>query len=235
MKLRLFFLVAGLVLFGLLVALYQQTQPVQRGFRGTGMVLMYKPDVIARQEAINKYPKPLRAAKTDGPLASEAYQNVQVLGDLTQGQMVRLMLSIKSWVAPDVGCNYCHNAPDYASDVKYTKRVAREMLRMTRHINADWTQHVKANGATGVTCFTCHRGQPIPAKTWFISPSRSQLQVGFSNLKSSVHPATPAAANTVLAPDALSEFLLGSKPIRVVGPTALTTTDRHIIQDTRDT
>jgi len=232
---RTFFLGTGIALFGLGATVYQQTQPVQRGYRGTGMVLMYKPDAIARQDEINKYPKPLRAARTDGPLASEAYQNVQVLGDLTQAQMVRLMLSIKNWVAPDVGCNYCHNAPDYASDVKYTKRVAREMLRMTRHINADWTQHVQANGPTGVTCYTCHRGQPVPPRTWVSAPPPAQREAGFMRLASGVKPPTPAAANTVLASDALSEYLLGSNNVRVVTTHALPAGDKFVMQKTRDT
>jgi photosynthetic reaction center cytochrome c subunit len=35
---------------------------------------------------------------------------------------------------------------------------------MTRTINADWSNHV---APAGVTCYTCHRGQPIPAETWF--------------------------------------------------------------------
>ena len=51
-----------------------------------------------------------------------------------------------------------------ADDRLYTKRVARVMLKMTRHINKDWQAHV---GTTGVTCYTCHRGQPVPANVWF--------------------------------------------------------------------
>jgi photosynthetic reaction center cytochrome c subunit len=232
---RSFFLGTALALVGIGAAVYQQTQPVQRGYRGTGMVLMYKPDAIAQQDVINKFPKPLRAARTGGPLASEAYQNVQVLGDLTQAQMVRLMLSIKNWVAPDVGCNYCHNAPDYASDVKYPKRVAREMLRMTRHINADWAQHVQANGPTGVTCFTCHRGQPVPARTWFSAPTAAQRESGFTRRISSVKPPTLAAANTVLSTDALSKYLLGADNIRFVGTQALPVGSRYAIPKARDT
>ena len=38
------------------------------------------------------------------------------------------------------------------------------MLQMTQHINADWKSHV---AQTGVTCYTCHRGQPVPANVWF--------------------------------------------------------------------
>ena len=40
---------------------------------------------------------------------------------------------------------------------------------MVRNINADWQTHV--NG-TGVTCYTCHRGQPVPANVWFNEPGR---------------------------------------------------------------
>ena len=49
----------------------------------------------------------------------------------------------------------------------YTKVVARRMIQMTRHINSDWQQHV---AGTGVTCYTCHRGQPVPANIWFNDP-----------------------------------------------------------------
>ena len=41
------------------------------------------------------------------------------------------------------------------------------MLQMTRHINADWQPHV---GATGVTCYTCHRGNNVPKNIWFNNP-----------------------------------------------------------------
>ena len=45
-----------------------------------------------------------------------------------------------------------------------TKVIARRMFQMTKHINQDWTQHV---AQTGVTCYTCHRGRPVPAQVWF--------------------------------------------------------------------
>ena len=45
------------------------------------------------------------------------------------------------------------------------------MIQMTRHINADWKSHV---GETGVTCYTCHRGQPVPNNIWFSEPTRGQ-------------------------------------------------------------
>ena len=142
-----------------LLAGYHRTEVVQRGFRGTAMNQLFRESYFDKEDLINKFPKPLGPAKTEGPTAGETYDNVHVLGDLSKAQFARTMLSIKSWVAPDVGCNLCHAAPIYNSDEKYQKRVARKMLEMTRHINTDWTQHV---GKTGVTCFTCHRGEVAP-------------------------------------------------------------------------
>jgi photosynthetic reaction center cytochrome c subunit len=207
-----------------------RTQAVQRGYRGQASVELFSEKTLAQEDEINKLVKPLRAAKTTGPKAADTYENVQVLGDLTQQQFVRTMLSIKAWVAPEAGCNYCHNAPDYASDTKYTKRVAREMLRMTRHINTDWTVHV---AATGVTCYTCHRGQGVPAKTWYSAPDR-QVD-GDSVVRLPERLPTAAAANTALPIKALDDYLLHDDNVRVAGPTALQDGNRHSVSQARDT
>ena len=50
---------------------------------------------------------------------------------------------------------------------------------MVRHINTDWHAHV---ATTGVTCYTCHRGQPVPANVWFtIRPFRTQADLPATN------------------------------------------------------
>ena len=41
------------------------------------------------------------------------------------------------------------------------------MISMTQNINENWDGHVNANKEVGVTCFTCHRGQPVPSDIWF--------------------------------------------------------------------
>jgi photosynthetic reaction center cytochrome c subunit len=207
-----------------------RTQEVQRGYRGQASVELFSESTLRKQDEINKYPKPLRAANTNPPTAAEFYQNVHVLGDLSKQQFARTMLSIKAWVAPEQGCNYCHNAPDYTNDDKYTKRVAREMLRMTRHINTDWTAHV---GKVGVTCYTCHRGQPVPAKYWYSAPDRNVT--GDSVTRPSQRLPTAAAGNTVLPIYALDDYLLHDDNIRVVGPTALQTGNRRSVLQARDT
>ena len=232
-----------------LLAGCERTQSEQRGYRGLGLVQVRSPATVAQLEAVNTVPRPLRKANPNGPLAADEFQNVQVMGDLSRAEFARLMLSIKSWVAPEEGCDYCHQAPDYASDAKYTKRVAREMLRMVRHINCDWSQHV---GATGVTCFTCHRGQPVPAKEWFaalprvqeglmpprrpnrpITPSAASGTVP-TNLKGDYLP-TPAAAATTLPNVALSDYLQHDRAIRIVGTEALQAGNRHSINQAKET
>jgi len=208
-----------------------QRSPVeQRGLRGQGMVQWSGTQAAPAQDELNQVPKPLRKVSAKGPTAAEVYQNVQVLGDLSKAEFARLMLSFKSWVASEEGCNLCHNAPDYASDEKYAKQVARAMIVMTRHINTDWTTHVKG---TGVTCYTCHRGQAVPTKVWFAVPE-PRLS-GFVVRSPAIRPPTPAAARSAPPADPLSDFLLNEKPIRVVGLTPLNSGNPRTIRDTRST
>jgi photosynthetic reaction center cytochrome c subunit len=188
----------------------------------------YRPATLAEEAEINKVPKPLRKVSSEGPKAGEVYTNVQVLGDLSKPEFARLMVSFKNWVAPEVGCNYCHNAPDYASDEKYPKLIARAMIGMTRHINSDWTAHVKT---TGVTCYTCHRGQPVPPKVWYGVPQAEPAT--FMARKPSQRPPTPSAARTALPAEALGDFLLDELPIRIVGPTPLQDGNTHTVRQAR--
>lgn len=142
----------------------ETVQPIQRGYRGLGMVEMYQPAKVAELAKTQQSPEGVPATGGGGPLASSIYQNVQVLKDLDIGEFNRLMVSITQWVAPEVGCSYCHADGDLAADTVYTKVVSRRMLEMTRHINSDWKAHV---AETGVTCYTCHQGKPVPTNIWF--------------------------------------------------------------------
>jgi photosynthetic reaction center cytochrome c subunit len=95
-----------------------------------------------------------------------------VLGDVDANEFIRLMGAITEWVSPEQGCAYCHSEEEaFSDDSLYTKRVSRRMLEMTRAINAQWSDHV---GATGVNCYTCHRGNPVPAEIWFTEPENPQ-------------------------------------------------------------
>ncbi|MFN3590698.1 MAG: photosynthetic reaction center cytochrome PufC [Thermaurantiacus sp.] len=187
----------------------------QLGPRGVGMEQVTNPRVQRAQRPI---PDPVLLAATPGePLAREVYQNVQVLGDLPVSQFNALMSNITNWVSPvragdpNSGCNYCHNPENMASEEKYTFTVSRSMINMTRTINQDWQTHVKD---TGVTCWTCHRGQPVPGNVW-VEPaperSRGLLQtLGGQNMP------MPSVAYATLPFDPFSRYFAGSDDIRVV-------------------
>ena len=203
---------------------------VQNGYRGTGMLEVYNPRLVAAQAALNAVPEPQPAAPPDGPRASLVFKNVKVLGDQSVGEFTRTMAAMTQWVSPQQGCTYCHNPQDFASDALYTKVVARRMLEMTRHINADWQTHVST---TGVTCYTCHRGNNIPAATWFsAAPQNPRSLVG--NRAGQNAPAM-SVGYTALPNDPFSLFLADSQEIRVAGATALEAGNRHSIKQTEAT
>ena len=122
-------------------------ESTQTGYRGTGMVQIADAERVAALMAANQVPAPpYDLEPIDGPLASEAYENVQVLGHLPESQFLRLMTAITEWVSPEEGCGYCHNLENLASDEVYTKVVSRRMLQMTWQINDTWSSHVADTG-----------------------------------------------------------------------------------------
>jgi len=199
---------------------------VQHGFRGTGMAQIYNPRAVEAQEARNEVPPALPAAPDEGPKAGKLYKNVKVLGDLSGGQFTRLMVSMTTWIAPEQGCNYCHNPANFADDSLYTKVVARRMIEMTRYINSDWKNHV---AETGVTCYTCHRGQPVPAQVWF---RKKDEPYGSNFMGDKAGQNTPDRdVNLSSLPyDPFTPFLLGNENIRVNGNTALPSGNRQSIK-----
>ena len=193
---------------------------VQRGVRGTGMVQVYNPRTVEAQIPANQPPadQPAIPVTEGSPKAADVYQNVKVLGSLDVGNFTRLMVAMTSWVSPEAGCNYCHSDNgNFAEDSKYTKVVARRMLQMTQDINANWKSHV---AETGVTCYTCHRGQPVPAQVWFQpEPDRQASRMAGSSAGQN-QPAMQVGV-TSLPGDGLTPYLLNDQPIRVAGTTAL--------------
>lgn len=189
----------------------------QIAYRGTGSATITNPRLAAALRQVNGIPATpyaLDPAKPGDELARHAYQNVQVVGDLTTDQFNHLMASITQWVAPpEQGCNYCHNPNNMASDAVYTKIVARKMLQMTRNINANWTSHVQG---VGVTCWTCHRGNAVPKNVWNIDPNPAthggQLFGNTRGIGSAGHSSVRYAS---LPYDPFTPYLLGAYPIRV--------------------
>jgi hypothetical protein len=99
-------------------------------------------------------------------------RNLKVLPkDITHEQLDSTM---HSWsTALGVHCNFCHapsadstsHHPDFASDAKPEKKMARYMYTMTAKINKKFFKADKDEQGmmmAAVSCKTCHRGSPHP-------------------------------------------------------------------------
>jgi photosynthetic reaction center cytochrome c subunit len=192
----------------------------QTGFRGTGMVEMDNARAKTKLVNVNLAPEASPKADANGPTAGSLYKNVQVLGNQSVGEFTRTMVSMTNWVSPKEGCTYCHKAgEDFSADTLYTKVVARKMLSMTAKINSDWSTHV---GNTGVTCYTCHRGNHIPTELWY-SAADPGTPKGFTGWKYGQNTPVAASGYSSLPVDALSSYLSGDGQVRVQGDHALPT------------
>ena len=211
-------IVIGAAMGGLLVAvlimLYGSaygTTSLQTGPRGAGMsVPEFNADLARPDPTIENYytEEPYEVEEGEG-LAKDIYENVQVLGNVSEGNFNRLMLAMTEWVAPEQGCAYCHNEENLAADDKYTKIVSRRMIQMTQNLNENWDGHV---AETGVNCYSCHRGQNVPTGIWFkISPGLESA-AGWS---ANQNIATDQSVSTSLPHDALEKLLLEDGQIAV--------------------
>ena len=230
------------------VATYKPILGHQVGNPGVGMEVIDTRERLAAKLAANEVPEALPPASQDGLLAVDAYKNVQVLGHLSSGEMTRLMTAITTWVAPEAGCGYCHASQRDAdgnvvkndlgfaqadpnkmdSDELYTKKVARRMLEMTMYVNADWKEHVKG---TGVTCYTCHRGNAVPAYVWFNAPEEGS-NAPMVGRRSEQNAPSMAAGLSSLPNSAFHPFLDGEENIRVQAVDAIGSPDRSSIKQT---
>ncbi|MEO1169234.1 MAG: photosynthetic reaction center cytochrome PufC [Pseudomonadota bacterium] len=177
----------------------------QTGYRGTGMAEIDVVDAAAIGDEVPAPPYEL--PEPSGPTAGEVYENVQVLSNVSVEEFDYLMAAITEWVVPaDVadparaGCNYCHNPANLASDEIYTKGVARRMIQMTQTINADWSNHVQQ---TGVTCWTCHRGNAVPEAVWTMPAADRRVRAGRRNSQNAPDPNTAYAS---LPTDSIARF-----------------------------
>jgi photosynthetic reaction center cytochrome c subunit len=225
-------LIASVTLVPLLLAGCEvgPKKSTQTGYRGSGMDQVVNPKLV---KAAVPIPANVYATPDDsGPRASATYQNVQVLGGVSTDRFNHFMAQMNNWVAPqagsdpnEVGCNYCHNPNNMASDEKYTKVVARRMIQMTQNINANYTSHVQG---TGVTCWTCHRGNAVPQYKWArAAPAKA---MGFARVQTGQNHPNPDVAYASLPGDPFSTYLTesGVNGIRVASSSAHPSPD-HVV------
>jgi hypothetical protein len=100
------------------------------------------------------------------------FKNLKILPkDIGHEQLGKIMHGFND--ALGVKCNFCHapskdtsqHHPDFASDDKPEKNIARSMMKMTLKINKKFFEasHPFIGDSTlSVSCITCHHGSPHP-------------------------------------------------------------------------
>lgn len=121
------------------------------------------PDSFAAQRDSIVEAELQRIAGRENVAAESVYKNVQLMKGMPAGRMLRIM-NMGYSRALGVGCDFCHAKNDWASDDKAAKKVARDMMLMTRAINDTLLPrvHNPENERRVVNCSTCHRGQKHP-------------------------------------------------------------------------
>ncbi len=214
----------------------------QLGYRGVAMEQVEFADDKLTKVAMNVAPEEVYELEPDDgseERAGEIYENVQVLGHLSDENFTRFMAQITEWVSPEAGCGYCHNNADgevenYASDNNYAKVVSRRMIQMTMDINANYDAHVNSIAAegteatatrvaqddsiAGVNCYTCHRGKNVPEYLWFkdAETEAEALDKPFMGARNGQNLAVEANGYTDLNVDPFSAYILRDEPARVV-------------------
>ncbi len=111
-------------------------------------------------------------AFTTPPADDPGYKNLKILPkDISHEDLHKVMKQFNN--ALGVKCGFCHAPskdttvskwPDFASDDKPEKSIARAMMKMTLNINKKFfaVKNPSFGGQLEITCVTCHHGEPHP-------------------------------------------------------------------------
>ncbi len=97
------------------------------------------------------------------------WQNLKVLPqDISEDALKAIMRNYNASLG--VKCDFCHapgdnGHPNFPSDDKPEKDIARYMMKMTKEINTTYFNFNKSTNTDTlkvVTCYTCHNGNPHP-------------------------------------------------------------------------
>lgn len=108
------------------------------------------------------------------PPEERHFKNLKVLPkDISMDDLDKVMDNFKESLG--VKCGFCHapskdstvHRPDFASDDKPEKNIARQMMKMSGKINKKYFSYNKNDQSQllpTVECMTCHHGKPRPGK-----------------------------------------------------------------------
>ena len=100
------------------------------------------------------------------------FRNLKVLPKNTSAKELSRIMVDDFTDGLGVSCGFCHKEDkashqlDYVSDENPEKQIARKMMRMAIRINRRYfkSEHaVIGDSSLVVTCYTCHKGTPVPA------------------------------------------------------------------------
>jgi hypothetical protein len=106
------------------------------------------------------------------PPAEHKFKNLKILPkDISPEALDKVMDNFKA--ALGVHCTFCHapskdsaiHHPDFASDEKPEKNIARKMMKMTKKINSkffSYNKNEQGQFVPTVECMTCHHGKEHP-------------------------------------------------------------------------
>jgi len=106
------------------------------------------------------------------PPEEHKYKNLKILPkNISKEDLDKVMDGFKA--ALGVKCTFCHAPskdssikwPDFASDEKPEKNIARGMMKMTQKINKKYFSYNKneqGEVVPAIECMTCHRGSKHP-------------------------------------------------------------------------
>jgi photosynthetic reaction center cytochrome c subunit len=202
----------GLVVFAAAVAYMaiprqlgriEPTVTVQTGFRGTGMNIPEFVADVEEQVAANALPDNLGGPVVPQSGDATVGEAGGALGHLTEANYDRLVTAMRGWVGQPL---------IFTGEDNYQTSVAERMLAMTWAINDEWSAHV---GATGVTCYTCHRGNQVPLNVWFLPEPNSTWAGPYARYQNNTIPAAASVGtgmvsnySTALPVDALAAYFL---------------------------
>jgi hypothetical protein len=148
-----------------------------------------------------------------GGAGRDIYENVQVLGDLTDRQLqpadggdangapgrgLRLLPRRPGDLEPMARTTYTKSsAPHDPDDPEHQRELGRPRERQCKEV--------------GVTCYTCHRGQNVPSDIWFNMGACERNMAGWSAVQNR---ATSLSQFTSLPSDALEIYLLDGESHR---------------------
>lgn len=185
--------IGGAVFLAIMIVTWGQpyaTASVQTGPRGTGMS-------VAKFDADRATPDP-SIVMYEAASAAAAASEVPVVDAPVSDEVVRAM---REWT----GIPTLYSGEEDS----YQDGVASTMIAMTQAINDEWYGHV---GDTGVNCYSCHRGEPVPSYIWFRVDPAVEVMDGWGAVQNI---ATEQSGSTSLPSDALYRLLFEDGQIAV--------------------